>query len=705
MPDLESQIKAIQSDTCKFYTCAGCCGTFCLGAFIGLIILLCSINSLGPEEQIIIYGTEGKYEKNGPATILVGPGKKTERRKAVRLGPREYLELKDIKTGDIRHEAGPQTLFMKAYDENMGVNQKIVLQKGEYMRLIASLTGYERVITGPSDNPNGVVPEPLETAPNGTENAVIMGKNLAVLALNKTNGKKRLYTTGGAFIPAPYEFVLEVRTATLLGFREFALVKDLMEGTLRHEEGPKLLQVGAYEQVVHVKPRLVLEKDQYIRLLDEKTGRERVVRGPETLVPRPSEVYPEGVQKAKFLDTETAVLVLNQSSGQERLVAERGVFVPNPEEEILETRKLIRVSPQETVVVRDDKGTITVYSGNNGLQNSAFFLPAYAEVVTHDWSSYSDPPASGSVQTAGRNKFTKIDMTERTMFFLWQVRSSDNVKLSLEGTIFWRVMDVPLMINVTSDPEGDVWHHVRSSVIQAVSSTSLETFRNSYANITTEAFKRDAADGFYGNRGVTVKSMDITKWECADATTHAILQQIIQESTNRVNRLQIQKGENEVAEAKLTAEIKMETQKTEFIQTQAKNKRLEARMQGEASGMTLMRAAESFISGLNTTVDNVTSRVELYKLHETLKGHNQDTKNLASGKAELFLTPSNVNLKLAMGGAEASSVPVPAPAASGAADSGAADSGARRLEDGDLARIADGALRALKDDEATPQEL
>merc|ERR1711937_665531 len=88
------------------------------------------------------------------------------------------------------------------------------------------------------------------------------------------------------------------------------------------------------------------------------------------------------------------------------------------------------------------------------------------------------------------------------------------------------------------------------------------------------------------------------------------------ESTNRVNRLQQQQGENEV------------------------------------------KAADAFIGGLNETVENVTSRVDLYKLHETLKGHNVDINKLASGKAELFLTPSNVNLKLAMGGAATGAAPL-----------------------------------------------
>lgn len=239
------------------------------------------------------------------------------------------------------------------------------------------------------------------------------------------------------------------------------------------------------------------------------------------------------------------------------------------------------------------------------------------------------------------------------MFFSYEVRTRDNVKLNLDGNIFWQLVDVPKMLNATADPEGDVWFHARSALIQAVSLHSLTEFMDSFNNITMEAFNAQSKDGFYDERGVILTSMEVTKFETADAETTAILQKIIQESTNRVNRLEKQKGENAVKLAELGAEIKLETQRTEFIKAQAENKRLEAATAGQASGLSLLRAAESFIGGLNTTVDNVSARVDLYKLHEEINGHNADTKNLATGSAELYLTPSNVNLKIAMGGASA----------------------------------------------------
>jgi len=295
-----------------------------------------------------------------------------------------------------------------------------------------------------------------------------------------------------------------------------------------------------------------------------------------------------------------------------------------------------------------------LYSGS-GSGETAFFLPPYAEIVVNEWSSYSAAPIDGVQHGSTKDKFTKIDMRMRQMFFKYDVRTSDNVELQLDGTIFWRLIDVSLMISKTSDPEGDVWHHARSAMIQAVSQTTLTTFMSNFNNITMEAFKAQAADGFYSGRGVMLSSIEVTKFHTTDPTTSAILRQIIEESTNRVNRLVKQNAENDAKAAKLTADIALEAQTTELIQSQAQNKGLEARLVGEATGTAILRKAYSFINGLNETVENLTSRVALYKLHEDVRSHNADTMNLATGTAEIFLTPRQVKLHLIGDGSETAS--------------------------------------------------
>merc|ERR1719284_907067 len=110
---------------------------------------------------------------------------------------------------------------------------------------------------------------------------------------------------------------------------------------------------------------------------------------------------------------------------------------------------------------------------------------------------------------------SKIDLRAQYAFFEYTVRTSDNVELVLEGTIFWQVTNVPQMIRTTGDPKGDVWYHARSALIQAVARVTLEGFMAKFSEIVTTATSVD--DAFYKERGVMVHNVEVTRYECVDA--------------------------------------------------------------------------------------------------------------------------------------------------------------------------------------------
>merc|ERR1712166_313389 len=126
--------------------------------------------------------------------------------------------------------------------------------------------------------------------------------------------------------------------------------------------------------------------------------------------------------------------------------------------------------------------------------------------MTMRWSSGSTAAEKKEVQ--------KIDLRAQYMTFDYEVRTSDNVRLRLEGTVFWRVTDVLKMVHATPDPMGDVWHHTRSTLIQAVSQATLEQFMEGFNTIVKEAFQAEVADSFYEDRGVEVQSMEVARFEC-----------------------------------------------------------------------------------------------------------------------------------------------------------------------------------------------
>jgi len=178
------------------------------------------------------------------------------------------------------------------------------------------------------------------------------------------------------------------------------------------------------------------------------------------------------VRDAVNVDDETAVLVRSLQTGQQRLVTERGLFVPQPLEEIVEVRKLVRVEPHEVAIVRDNRGAYTFHAGNSSGDDAgtAFHIPPFSELVTMYWSSGTSKEdaenhvVNNAKKVAYKLPVSKIDLRPQYAFFEYKVRTSDNVELLLEGTIFWSVQHVPRMIERTGDPKGDVWYHARSAL-------------------------------------------------------------------------------------------------------------------------------------------------------------------------------------------------------------------------------------------------
>jgi len=610
-----------------------------LGWVIFFIVLGTSVKYVNERQQVVYIANGRKTVEQGPFTKIIWPSTQHEVREAILVTQREYAVLKHELTQEESHEPGPGMIFMDAYQVLVSIKEKIVLQKREYVRLIGKNTGLERVVRGPQI----LVPEIREEWPAGIETSIVIGHTNAVLVENKTSGMKRLVTEKGMFVPAPYERILQEKHATLLEPLMYAVVKDHLTGQTRNEVGPQLLQVGPYEELMNVSTKWVLEKDSYLRLVNKQTGEERVMQGPSVVVPTPVETAPDGKQKAVYIDSQTAVKVLNRRNGQQRLDDTTGVFVPQPYERILETQRKILVLPHQAVVLRDIYGTVSLITGASGGGANTFFMPPYTSLMEFNWSAYTSPVL---VDPVPRVQITMIDLRAQKMFFQNEVRTSDNVRLKLEGTIFWQVKDVMKMVASTSDAPGDISQRARSGMIQQVARLTLANFMAGFNNLTQATYSSQASDTFYSDRGVELQSLEITRFDSVDSETALVLQNIIKETTMRINELQKQESQNAVNAAKLTADIKLEQQRTELIQTQADNERLQKQFQGQSDGQKLVQAALAYISGLSSSVPNVTERVEMYRLQQTLKARQADTSSLAKGKAQIFMTPQDFNLSL-----------------------------------------------------------
>jgi len=563
----------------------------------------------------------------GPKLLFLGAYEKVEfvADKLV-LKENEYARLVNELTGEVRIETGKKTVVPDAADAILGADGQPVakaqdgiltgrtLAKDEYVKITASTTGKARVVTGEAL----VFPQQYEWL-GPTQRAAKLSKTQYVTVRDETTGILRNEVGPNIYFPGAYETLSDVKEGLKLTQTQYVIIMDKLTGKKSVEQGEQLLFLGPNDVVVQdVAEAVKLTKTQYVRIRDETTGQQRVVQGDTILFPQPYDtVFPveEGVQLTRkdwvrIKDVTTgavrvevgeqlvfpkateeivdqaeaykvtpsfAALVQSTRDGQLRLVTKEGLFFPGPYENVLEMREIVRVEPHEAVVTVDNMGRYTFYdgskpSGNRTEPGAAFFLPPHSQKVTMRWTGLDGESI---------DEVTEIDMRSQYMPFSYVVRTLDNVQMQISGTLFWQVTDVPTMIAATPDPRGDIARHARNVLIGALSQTTLADFMETFNPVVQKAFLEDKQTDFYDKRGIYLHSMEVTGYECLDAETALVLQQIIQAKTNKILDKEKQDSENEVAKAKLLAENELEKSRL-----QASLELEQQRVAGEAAQKT-----------------------------------------------------------------------------------------------------------------------
>jgi regulator of protease activity HflC (stomatin/prohibitin superfamily) len=320
-------------------------------------------------------------------------------------------------------------------------------------------------------------------------------------------------------------------------------------------------------------------------------------------------------------------LLRDISTGQLELITERGIFFPTPYQEIVEVRKQIALEDSQIIVIKDRSGKYRIRRGTD--DERSFFLAPYEEIVPFIWST-------GIHKDKRTLRLEALDLRPKFMWYEFEARTQDNVELTLGITFFWQIVNVEGMLATTDDATGDICSHARSSIIQAVSQVTLERFLADFNNIVRRVVV-ESHDPFYSDRGVTLNAVEVRSIACKDPKTQDILNEIIQETTNRLNRLQKQESENEVRLRQMAGDTEVEKAKTNLLELQRENELNQATAIGDAEA----RRVAAFLAGLgeSLTIQNKLEVFNLLRKGEVLNA-------LSQGHAQLYFTPADVNLSI-----------------------------------------------------------
>eukprot|EP00437_Effrenium_voratum_P018401 CAMPEP_0181452614 /NCGR_PEP_ID=MMETSP1110-20121109/29298_1 /TAXON_ID=174948 /ORGANISM="Symbiodinium sp., Strain CCMP421" /LENGTH=690 /DNA_ID=CAMNT_0023576903 /DNA_START=80 /DNA_END=2152 /DNA_ORIENTATION=+ len=650
----------------------------CCSIALGIAVGQRAVHFLGQDEQLVVEGFTGLHVQNGPGTLILNPftHRSATIRKAESLSTTDYVKVLHTVEGSARIEKGPRLLFLAPYEQVVARSVGLSLGSTEYATVKDLLTGEMHVIKGPCL----WFPGPHEEAQKGA--AISLSQTEYLIVEDQLTGDKKTVRGPAVWFPEAFEKSGKKQTAIALRDDEFIKLKDLssgkrwiqrgktqvfleptwqveggvarawalkayeyirlmdtVTGKVTSHRGEKTVFPGQDDELLdgQVMQAIDLKVHEYVKILDQSTGVIRVESGSnastkQVFLGPHDKVLDNGKRKAVEVDGEHAVLVRDKSTGQARLVTEKQLFIPGPHENIEQVQDLIKLSDHEALIVRNKEGEFQYFYGSDEKRNGqprAFFLEPYSEIVKLCWSK-------GRRRETRNLIIERFDCRAQFMSFEFNCRTSDNVELILEGTFFWEVVDLPAMVKSTGDTSGDLCNHARSQFIRHVAKVTLKEFMDSSHAIAKKVWEEDT--GFYGSRGVKIHSLEVTRYQCADSRTEQILEQIIQETTNRMNRLSQAESENEVSLFRTQGQIEQERLNGDLLAIKHQHSEAEAEVVGRGEA----KRVAAFIADLEAKVPKLEDRISLWQVLRK----NEALSCISEGNASLYYTPSDVDLSI-----------------------------------------------------------
>jgi len=579
---------------------------------------------LDQHEQFFGDGCTKKQVWNGPGVVCIGPFYSGEKRLGITLQQNEYIRIRDTLAGEEHIVLGPTYYFLKAYEQQVdnGPQTGACLGPIDYLKVIDKQSGEVEIVKGPTlwfpKSPYQHIVKQYSVIPlKHNEYVRIVDQKTGVQRIAK--GEALVYLTVHEEIIDGSNKEKGVKKAINIDEHTAVLVRNTKTGQLRLLTENKLFFPEVTEEIVKIQQKIILQDHQAVVLRD-KDGK-FIIKGGKMITPK---------GKEEILADDLAIKTTQLLSASPELKLGKG-------ELILDESKTSKDSDSKKKKKEKDKGKEKETAKETEKEmkfgdedERSFFVPPYCELLTLEWFVPDD------VQRP-KEKVTYFDLRPTYLTYQFSCRSIDNVELKLDLTFFWEIIDISLMVSRTDDLPTDMCNHARSAIIQDVSQVTFQKFMAEFNQIIKKAVL-DKPDTFYSSRGAQVHSVEVRSIRCADPNTEKVLQDIIKQTTDRLNKLQKQASENEVKLHKMKGEIDAEKLNGDLLKIRYDHRKSEAVMEGEAEA----DAVHSFLTGLKNSNVPLDTSVNMWQILRKLDAMDE----LSKGNSQIYVTPPNTNLSI-----------------------------------------------------------
>jgi len=270
---------------------------------------------------------------------------------------------------------------------------------------------------------------------------------------------------------------------------------------------------------------------------------------------------------------------------------------------------------------------------------ASFFLPPFHTIFEHQWSRTCIRQKAKSLEHYTEEEtFERIDMRHRFMTYSFVARTHDNVEIIIDIVFGWQIQDVERMVNKTKNATDDICLIARSEIIEQVAKQPFRKFMQE-VNAVVENAVLQADRKVYDERGIIVTSIQVEGFTCKNEDTERVLQETVQETTNKMNRVLKQETTNEVIRIEMEGKIREEELKKRVLEIQYEHEQIVAKTDGDANA----KRVHAFLTSLGDEL-SLEQKLVVFNIMEKQEA----IKQLANGTGvTLFCTPQDVNLNMA----------------------------------------------------------
>jgi hypothetical protein len=386
-----------------------------------------------------------------------------------------------------------------------------------------------------------------------------------------------------------------------LKINEWALITDSLNPELnKYVLGPKLIILeNPYQQIESRGMCPILDQDDYITV-SNKDGIKRNIRGPTVFVPTIGETWTASKNTIQ-VPINSYLIVTDSNCDLEPIQHIRGPFkfFPDSFQVVVKNGNqdyfpCVEVTKNVGIHLQRATGEVVL------LDIPQFYMPLVGEKVVckvnrtillnTDFCILTSPTGNISVKN-GRNvedrsffpepfcqfvKFsgekpeTKLSTLPTFMAHKFNIRTQDNVVLSLDLRISFQIQDVEAFSTNPIDFFPFMKNHVQNTLLDIYAKSTLRDFMVSFSKIA-QASVVECCD-YFQTFGIVVLDVQILNYKCTERDTQELLNMDIHTNVNKQNELRahqndilIQAQANEVSRKQKDLEIVMAEKDNDVI--------------------------------------------------------------------------------------------------------------------------------------------